>query len=77
MFQELNGETVLLKLDSGVYFGLDPVGTRIWQLFSEHQVLSEIRQIIVQEYEVSMDRATADLLDLVTRLEMHGLVSVS
>jgi hypothetical protein len=44
LFQELQGEAVLLNLKSGVYFGLDPVGTRIWQLFAEHELLAEIRR---------------------------------
>ena len=30
LFQELHGEGVLLNLKTGVYFGLDPVGARIW-----------------------------------------------
>ena len=35
LFQELHGEGVLLNLKTGVYFGLDPVGRRIWQLAQE------------------------------------------
>jgi len=46
LFHELLGEAALLSLKSGVYFGLDPVGTRIWQLFAEHERLAEITQAI-------------------------------
>ena len=77
LFQELQGEAVVLNLKSGVYFGLDPVGTRIWQLFAGHELLSEIAQTIVAEYEVTEDRSTADLLALVADLERNGLVTVS
>ena len=77
LFQELQGEAVLLNLKSGVYFGLDPVGTRIWQLFAEHEVLAEIAQTIVAEYDVPEDRCSADLLALVGDLERQGLVAVS
>ena len=77
LFQELQGEAVLLNLKSGVYFGLDPVGTRIWQLFGEHQVLAEIARTIVAEYDVAEDRCSADLLALVADLERQGLVAVS
>jgi hypothetical protein len=77
LFQELQGEAVLLNLKSGVYFGLDPVGTRIWQLFAEHEVLAEIAQTIVAEYDVAEDRCSADLLALVGDLERQGLVAVS
>ena len=74
---ELQGEAVLLNLKSGVYFGLDPVGTRIWQLFSEHELLSEVARKIVAEYEVAEERCAADLTTLVADLERHELVSVS
>ena len=77
LFQELQGEAVLLNLNSGVYFGLDPVGTRIWQLLSEHDLLSDIAQTIVAEYDVAEERCTADLLTLVADLDRHGLVTVS
>ena len=77
LFQELQGEAVLLNLKSGIYFGLDPVGTRIWQLFSTHQVLSAIVQVIVDEYEVTADRCESDLLTLVSELERQGLVKLS
>ena len=77
LFQELQGEAVLLNLKSGVYFGLDPVGTRIWQLFAEHEVLAEIARTIVAEYDVAEDRCSADLLALVGDLERQGLVAVS
>jgi len=77
LFQELQGEAVLLNLKSGVYFGLDPVGTRIWQLFAEHEVLSEVAQAVVAEYDVAEDECSEDLLKLVDDLEKQELVSVS
>jgi hypothetical protein len=76
LFQELQGEAVLLNLKSGVYFGLDPVGTRIWQLFADHDLLTEVAQAIVAEYEVAEERCAADLLTLVADLERQGLVAV-
>ena len=39
-------------MKSGVYFGLDLVGTRIWQLFSEHGPLSDIVQKVVAEFKL-------------------------
>ena len=77
LFQELQGEAVLLNLKSGIYFGLDAIGTRTWQLFSKHQALSAVAQAIVEEYEVTRDRCEADLLTLVSDLERHGLIKLS
>jgi Coenzyme PQQ synthesis protein D (PqqD) len=77
LFQDLQGEAVLLNLKSGVYFGLDPVGTRIWQLFGDHPLLADVAQKVVAEYDVAEDRCAADLLALVTELEKQGLVAIT
>lgn len=77
LFQQLQDEAVLLNLDSGQYFGLDPVGTRIWNLLTEGQSLPQIVSTIVAEFDVGGERCEADLLKLIGDLEGQGLVSVS
>jgi Coenzyme PQQ synthesis protein D (PqqD) len=77
LFQELQGEAVLLNLKSGVYFGLDSVGTRIWELLADQDRLSDVARSIVTEFDVTEDRCAADLMALVSDLERHGLVTVS
>ena len=76
LFQDLHGEAVLLDLKSGIYFGLDSVGTRIWQLFAEYDSLSDIARVIKTEYDVAEDNCAADLIALVAELERHGLLTI-
>jgi hypothetical protein len=73
--QELQGEAVLLHLDSGIYYGLDPVGTRMWQLIAEHERLADVVDAIIAEFDVSDEQCATDLLELVARLEDQGLVT--
>lgn len=75
--RDLDGEAVLLNLASGAYFGLDRVGTRIWQLLRDHGRLSAVRDAIVDEYDVPPDAATGDLLRFVGELAGEGLVAVA
>ncbi len=77
LFQQLQDEAVLLNLDSGQYFGLDSVGTRIWNLLAEGKPLPQVVSTIVAEYEVESERCAADLVKLLGELESQGLVSVS
>ena len=74
--QDLEGETILLNLASGVYFGLDPIGTRVWRLIEEHGRLGPIRGAMTQEYDVSNERLGEDLIDLVAQLLDKGLLEV-
>lgn len=74
VFQTVDDELVLLDLDSGVYYGLDRVGARIWRLLAEHGEPRRALEALIAEYEVAPERAAADLVDLVAELEARGLV---
>ena len=76
LFQEVGGEAVLLSLASESYFGLDPVGTRIWQLLGEDPSLQRTLELLQDEYDVDRPRLQADLLTLVEALAEAGLVRV-
>ena len=77
LFQEVSGEAVLLKLGSETYFGLDPIGTRIWALLTADARLQRAFDILCDEYEVETVMLERDLLSLVERMAEAGLVEVS
>jgi len=61
-------------LASEQYFGLDPVGTRFWQLLTEERPLSEIVHTMAGEFAVAREELERDLDDLLARLSEAGLV---
>ena len=76
VFRDLQGELVLLNLKSGVYFGLDPVGTRMWQLLHEHRSLHEVLAALLDEYDVAETRCERDLVGFVRALVENELVNL-
>jgi hypothetical protein len=74
---ELDGEAVILDLATGVYYGLNGVGARIWELLGEARGLRTIRETLVEEFEVDPARCEADLMEVVGRMAASGLVRVS
>ena len=74
VFRELDGEAVILNLASGAYFGLDQVGTRIWQLIEQHGGLRDVLARLREEYDAAPDVLEHDLVDLATQLAAKGLV---
>ena len=72
--RNLEGESVILNLNTSTYFGLDPVGTRIWNLLQDQVTLERIRAQLLAEYEVSEGQCTEDMLTLVNQLLEKGLV---
>ena len=74
--QELAGETVLLDLASESYFGLDAVGTRVWQLLHDGKKQAELVEILLNEYEVERETLEKDIAELLDRLSEAGLISI-
>ena len=70
------GETVLLNLATGTYFGLNVVGGRIWHLLdNDGCTLAEVIAKLQDEFEVSPADAEADVLSLMGNLTEHGLIA--
>jgi len=67
-------ETVLLDLATGVYFGLDGVGKRIWESVAEGNDLGQAVADIVAEYEVDEEQARADVIEFASDLLTRGLL---
>jgi hypothetical protein len=77
VFQEVEGEAVLLHLAQGKYFGLDEVGTRIWQLLEAHGSAGAVLDRMLEEFDVEPERLESDLDDLLQALAENGLVTLS
>lgn len=76
MTRTVGEEVVMLDLASGTYFGLDPVGARIWELMADGKTLGEIRDQMLQEYEVTQEEIERDILRLAEELNGQGLIQV-
>jgi hypothetical protein len=59
-----------------MYYGLDDVGARVWQLLQEPAVVGDIQATIAQEYEVEPARARDDVLALLNQMADEGLIEV-
>ena len=74
VFSNVADEVVILDLKSGVYHGLEEVGARAWELMAEERPVSEVRDQLLEEYEVEPQQCESDLLRLLEELRSHGLV---
>ena len=75
MSRVVGDDTVLLDLESGMYFGVDGVAKRIWESISEGRSLGETAEVIASEYEVDEASAQADVLEFVSELVARGLLA--
>jgi hypothetical protein len=74
MAQEVGDEIVILDLRSGTYFGLDPVGARIWRHAEAGKSLDGICEELLAEFDVSGADARRDAAELLEQLVARALI---
>jgi hypothetical protein len=77
MARDVEGEVVILELASGTYFGLDTVGARIWHHMRDGKTLTEICDLMVEEFEVSREELERDTLKFAQDLATKGLITLA
>lgn len=71
---ECEGEAVLLHAAKGVYYGLDEVGTRVWQMMRDGKSVDEMVRVLLERYDAEEQRLRADVRQLLADLEREGLI---
>jgi hypothetical protein len=80
--RKIAGEMVLVPIrhnvgDLACIYNLNEVGSRIWELINGGTTLGQIRDKVVEEYEVAPGEAEADIIEFLEQLEQVGAVSVA
>ena len=72
----LGEESAILNLKNSMYYGMNPVGTRIWTLLKEPRSVEQLRDALLNEYDVDAALCERDLLDLLRKMKSEGLIEV-
>ncbi|MRD46820.1 PqqD family protein [Caenimonas koreensis] len=76
MARRVGEEVVLLDLLTGTYFGLDPVGSRVWDLLAAGHSLAQVSGVVIDEYDVTPEAFGKDLEALLRDLQARGLIAI-
>jgi hypothetical protein len=77
LVSQLDGESVLLNLQSESYHGLNEVGTRFWELLTASESIRSAYEALLAEYAVDPETLRGDLIELVGALQEKGLVELA
>ena len=75
VFKKVGEEMVLLDFERGIYYGLNPVGARVWELLAEGKNTDEIADLLTEDFDVERSDAKGDVDALMDDLAANGLVS--
>ena len=73
----LGEESVVLGLQKAVYYGLDDVAARAWDMMESPVAVSTVRDAIVREYEVDARTCEEDLIAFLSGLEAEGMIEAT
>jgi hypothetical protein len=76
VYCNVEDEMVLLGMEDGIYYGLNPVGAFIWEQIKEPKTIDEVRDAILDEYDVGKDECEKDLMELLQELAGKGMIIV-
>jgi hypothetical protein len=70
----LQDELVMMDIQKGKYFSLNPVATQIWDLLEKPLSLDELCNLLTVEYEVEPDQCREDVREYLAEMEKLGLI---
>jgi hypothetical protein len=76
LMRDIDGESVLLDLKEGRYYGLNATGTRMWQVVTSAALIADACTQLENEYDAAPDTLNADLVALVLQLSERGLLAL-
>lgn len=76
IFSDMDDETVMMSIDKGEYYGVNPVGRRIWELLEKQVTVSTICDTLCQEYNVEPEQCSRDILVFLEQLFEKDIIEV-
>ncbi|TQV85347.1 lasso peptide biosynthesis PqqD family chaperone [Aliikangiella coralliicola] len=73
----IDGETVMMDIESGNYYGLDLIATRIWQLIEKPLSVQAICSQLLSEYDVSEEQCHQDVIDFINQMAQVRTVTIA
>lgn len=77
LYSKIGDEIVLLTVESGKYFKVDAIGSRIWEIIKEPITIEALCSQLVEEYDTTMEQCQKDIMPFLEKLKTDQLILVS
>lgn len=74
---KIDGQTVMMSIENGDYYGLEDTSNRIWELLESPKTIATLCHQLTQEFEVSDEQCFTDVVNFVKQMNEHDIVSLS
>ncbi len=73
---EIDGEVVMMSIENGQYYGLDPIASQIWALIETPKTVKLICEELLAKYDVSREKCEADVMGFLNEMSTYNIISV-
>ena len=74
---DMDGETVMMDMQNGNYYGVNTVGTYIWELLENEQRFNTVLDAVMTHFETLTEDAVAeDIQVFLTDMQAQKLVEI-
>ena len=73
---DIDGETVMMSIENGKYYGMDTIGSRVWELLEVPITLTDMCTRLSEEYEIDENTCSNDVTSFLEKLKEEKLISV-
>ncbi|MDY6012183.1 lasso peptide biosynthesis PqqD family chaperone [Clostridium sp.] len=73
---DIDGDKVMMNLEKGMYFSLNSVGSRIWDIIENPTTADEIIKILLNEYDIAEEKCREAVVSFLKGLEVNGLITI-
>lgn len=73
-WRKVGDETIILDLNSSVYYSLNETGSFVWEQLGNGEALPDVAEALTDEFEISADKAEKDAAELVDSLVKEKLL---
>ena len=73
---DIDNEKVMMSIEKGQYFGLEPTGSRIWEMIETPVRVSDIIDTLLGQYDVDRETCERDLLAFLGELDEAGIIQI-
>ena len=77
LFNEIDGEVVMLSIENSEYYGMNEIGSQIWLMIEKPISLHDLLNNLISEFEISYIKCKEDTLEFLDLLIIKKLISIS
>jgi hypothetical protein len=74
LYEQVGSNGVMFNLNAGLYHSLNDVGARIWELLETPQTAAQIRDRLLEEFDVDEQVCQTAVMDFVGKLLDRGVI---